>query len=69
MEEPIDSESKEEQIETHDAAPISHSESQVSEPLKYKSIAQIYTGTSPMQIDDEDCLLSLEEPITYSEAA
>ena len=47
----------------------SSAESQESEPLRYKSVAQLYTETVPMQEEDEECMLLFEEPSTYREAA
>ena len=58
-----------ERMENYDEEPASHSESEESEPLRYKSVAQLYSETNPMQAEGEECLLSFEEPSTYGEAA
>ena len=49
--------------------PISSTESQDSEPLRYKTVAQLYTETVPMQEEDEECMILFEEPSTYGEVA
>lgn len=52
MEESIDPKDGDEmeQFESQGETPISHIESKESQPLKYKSIDQIYTKTSPISI-------------------
>ena len=56
-------------MENDDEELASRSESQESEPLRYKSVAQLYSETNPMQAEGEECLISFEEPSTYREAA
>ena len=56
-------------MEHDDEEPTSPSESQESEPLRYKSVAQLYSETVPMQVEGEECMILFEEPSTYREAA
>ena len=56
-------------MEHDDEESISPSESQESNPLGYKSVAQLYSEIVPMQVEDEECMIYFEEPSTYCEAA
>ena len=58
-----------ERMEHDDEEPTSPFESQEAEPLRYKSVAQLYSETVPMQIEGEECMILFEEPSTYHEAA
>ena len=58
-----------ERMENDDEEPASRFESQESEPLRYKSVAQCYSETNPIQAEGEEFLILFEEPSTYREAA
>lgn len=40
-----------------------------SQPEKFKPITQLYEETSPITPNLEDCMISVEEPLTYAEAS
>ena len=56
-------------MENDNEETISRSESHKFEPLRYKSVAQLYSKTNPMQAEGKECLISFQEPSTYREAA
>ena len=56
-------------MENDDEELASRSKFQESEPLRYKSVAKLYSETNPTQAEGEECLISFEEPSTYREVA
>lgn len=62
-----DEENDEDQDEVQEEALADHSETPDFEPQRYKSLAQVYSETNPMNAD-EDCLSAFEEPVNYYEA-
>ena len=48
---------------------VTPSESKQSEPVRLKSIAQLYEETSPISPYIENCMVSTDEPMNYAEAS
>ena len=56
-------------MDNFDQESTPRSKSHESEPLRYKSLTQLYTETNPMQVEGEECIILFEEPSTYAKAA
>ena len=65
----VDHLDKETEVSTPHEEISSPSVSEGSQSPRYRSLIDLYTETTPITQDEQVCLLSGEEPLTYSKAA